>query len=278
MFTGKGGYIAPYTTLTVASGAIVQPQSTAGFWAFNLGSSNDFSYYADYWFEVGASYEESDATVSYTGGQFSSAEVITSLTHTKESTKDAEVVSYIAIRNNTLQKITAINYVGMLQLSNSSSTVDYTVASDVNATTEGNEFTINLTNISLYPGESIYICKLTIAKNQVYAGDYSVFLSSSSATVTLEEGSATRADIYFKRDFASGNLSIINGSTTEEGLQITGVTGLIDSAIKWNNSNQFIMQDANDSLAKFRTGQMIHLLSNITQNLSGYGYTNVTIS
>jgi len=281
VFTGKGGYIAPYSSLIVVSGANVLAQATTGFWSFNLGGSTNNEYSADYWFEVGTSYVESSSNISYSQvSNYSSAEVITSLAHTKESTQGADVVSLIALRNNTLQTITAINYRATIQLSNSSSTVTYSVESDVTPSKSGNTFTVNLTGLTLYPGESMFICKLTIAKNQAYSGDYSVFLSSSSATVNLAAGdSSSRTGIYFKRDFASGNLSIINASTDDEnGLQISGVSNIIGSGTKWNANNQFIMQDESDSLAKFRNGQIIHLLSNITSNLSGYSYSNLTIS
>lgn len=284
VFTGNG-YIAPYTSLVVASGVTVPTQSSNDFWAFNIGGSSDKSYFADYWFEVGVSYTTSSAQISYSAvPNYSSAEIMTSLTHTKESTKDGAVVSYIAIRNNTLQTITAINYEGTLQLSNTNNSVSYSVTNMGGTVTRngGNSFTIVFSGLTLYPGESIYICKLNINAGQSYNGDYNVFLSSSSATVTLAAGdSSSRTGIYFKRDFASGNLSIVNGNTAgtaENGLQISGLTGLIDAGTKWNSSNQFIMQDETDSLARFRNGQIIHLLSGVVTNLTNYNYSNITIS
>lgn len=283
VFTGTG-YIAPYTSLVVVSGVCVPAQST-NFWAFDLGGSNDKSFYADYWFEVGVSYTASESSVSYNAvNTYSSAEIMTSLTHTSESTEMSDVVSYIAIRNNTLQTISEVNYEGILQLAGSSSDVTYTVESDGTVTIDGinkNKFTINLTGLTLYPGESIFICKLTIAQGQSYDGDYSVKLTSSFAKAKLvENATANRTGIYFKRDFASGNLSIINANTsgTEQGLQINGLSGLIGGSTKWNSSNKFIMQDTDGTLAKFRNGQIINLLANITSNLSGYTYSNVELS
>ena len=285
VFTGNG-YIAPHSSLTVVSG-ITFPAGSID-WSFSMAGVSGFG--ADYWFEVGATYVESNTAVTYTtNNSYSSAEVMTTLMHTKESTQNNAVVSYIGIRNNTLQKITKITYNGTLQLGNVSDTFDYSLESSVTPTKTGNSFTIILSNIELYPGESVYICKITVAQGKSHGGNYMVSLVNSNCVVELAANQSTRSGIYFKRDFVSGNLSIVNSNasgTTEKGLQINNVTSLLGGSAKWNGSNQFIMQDTVDdqgnsktpSLAKFRNGQIILLRNDVTSNISGYGYTSLTIS
>ena len=274
------GYLPPYTSIIVVSGITVPYQSET-FWAFNFNGSSANSYYADYWLEVGVSYVEPSDATSYTMTTTHSAEIMTTLTNTKVSTTSGAVAAYIAIRNNTLQTMTALTYSGTMQLGATSNKVSFSLD---NGSISGNTFTVTLSGINLMPGESIFICKITIA-----SGQENVWLSSSDVSATLTSGVATnKTEVYFKRDFASGNLSIINASGLETGLSvsISGVTSnteLNGGSTKWSSDYKYITQDATDesgnpTLAVFRVGQLINLLSNITENVSSYSCKSLELS
>lgn len=275
----SSGYLAPYTSLTVVSGISVPKQTgDLAFWAFNFNNSTDNSYYADYWLEVGVSYTEPSTTTSYTMTTTHSAEIMTSLTNTRITTTTSAVNSYIAIRNNTLQTMTALVYSGTLQLGSTSNRVSFSLDNG-SIETNTNNFTVSLNGINLMPGESIFICRITINENQE-----DVWLSSSDVSATLTSGAAAeKTEVYFKRDFASGNLSIINASSSDTGLMVSidGVdsnTDLNGGSAKWSSTFEFITQDATKTLAVFNKGQMINLLSNITENVSSFSCQLKTIS
>lgn len=273
----NGIYLAPHTSLKVISGIYVTAQ-TLDDWKINI---NSIDYYADYWFEFEVNnINYSNATTNKT--ETTDAELITELT---SSTINAGEVSYIALRNNTSQIMTNITFTGKIVYKlNPTNTISYTLlnyATNASSTlSQTSNISVSFTGINLLPGESIILFKITAGSSSNNIG-----FSSYSTSCNLS-GTPTYSSIYAKRDFASGNLSVINPNATKSTLSVTlkdfsNSTTISDENIlnggsqKWNyESSSFrYVEKGSSSNAYLHSGQILNLLSNY------YGFDiNATIS
>lgn len=260
-FTSSGIYLAPHTTVELIESVYLIGQ-TLDNWKVTVGSN---SYYSDYWFVLEVvSVTSSTATTNKTST--SSAELITEL-------KDGTISSgttYIAVRNNTSQTMSNITFSGKLvNKVNSSNTVNYSLLNYATNTTSTltNTSTISVafTGINLLPGESIILAKITITSGA------NVGLNSESLTCSLSSV-PTYSTVYAKRDFASGNLSVINASDSISTLSLSlknfagNVTISNTSALvngdKWTYSTNFVYkQKTGTDNAYIHNGQIINLLA-----------------
>lgn len=260
-FASSGIYLAPHTTVELVESVYIIAQ-TLDNWKVTVGSN---SYYSDYWFVLEVvSVTSSNATTNKTST--SSAELITEL-------KDGTISSgttYIAVRNNTSQTMSNITFSGKLvNKVNSSNTVNYSLlnyATNTTSTlTHTGTISVAFTGINLLPGESIILAKITITSGS------NVGLSGESLTCALSSV-PTYSTMYAKRDFASGNLSVINASDSISTLSlslknfagnvtITDTSKLANSE-KWTYSTNLIYKQKNGTdNAYIHNGQIINLLA-----------------
>lgn len=260
-FSSNGIYLAPHTSLTVISGIYVSAQSLED-WKITVNSNE---YYADYWFSLEVnSLTYSNATLNKTST--SDAELITDLTTASINSGE---YAYVAIRNNTSQIMTNVSFSGTLVYrTNPTDSISYTLVNySTNATTtsSSNNISISFTGINLLPGESIILCKITISgsKNNIGFSTYSV----SSALGSTPSYSA----VYAKRDFASGNLTVINPNTTKSNLKFTltaggsavAVNSLVGGSAKWvyeNSSFRYVEKNSTVD-AYIQSNQILNVLS-----------------
>ena len=267
-FTSNGIYVAPHTTVNVVDSVFVSSQ-TLNDWKIQVGGVD---YYADYWFVLEVTnITTSNATTNKTST--SSAELITDLMDGTMGTG----TTYISVRNNTSQIMTNITYSFKLNnISNASSSVGYSYTNySTNATATGTQtstISISFNGVNLLPGESIILVQLTITSGS------DVGLASSTITCALGN-TPTYTIVYAKRDFASGNLSIINKTANVQTLSLTlknfAGTALTDASIlnggttKWQYSSNFKYVQKNSSQSAYiLSGQVLNVLSNyFTQNI-----------
>lgn len=266
-FSSNGIYIAPHTSLKVISGIYVVGQ-TLSDWKITVG---DNGYYADYWFEFelnSISYSTTTATKTST----TDAELITTLT---TASINAGESSYVAVRNNTFQTMTSISFSGtFVTRDNPTNSISYSLtnySTNSTATQTSNQISISLTNINLLPGESVIICKITAGSSMTNLG-----FTSCSSSASL--GSApSYTSIYAKRDFASGNLTIINPTTDKTNIKVSltaGSASLSDPSIltsgtdKWayENSQFRYTQKKSSEDAYIQAGQILNVLSSYYAN------------
>ena len=161
-------------------------------------------------------------------------------------------------------------------ISNASSSVGYSYTNySTNATATGTQtstISISFNGVNLLPGESIILVQLTITSGS------DVGLASSTITCALGN-TPTYTIVYAKRDFASGNLSIINKTANVQTLSLTlknfAGTALTDASIlnggttKWQYSSNFKYVQKNSSQSAYiLSGQVLNVLSNyFTQNI-----------
>lgn len=267
-FTSSGIYLAPYTTINIVESVLVSSQ-TLNDWKINVGGVD---YYSDFWFVLEVTnITVSTATTNKTST--SSAELITELV---DGTMGSGT-TYISARNNTSQIMTNVVFAGKLNnMTNASSSVAYSYVNySTNASASGTQTTtmsITFNGVNLLPGESIILAKVTISSGS------NVGLVSS--TLTCQLGSTpTYNTVYAKRDFASGNLSVINKTDSVKTLSLTlanyantaltDVTLLNGGADKWSYSSNFkYVQKNSKASAYLLSGQVLNILSNYyTQNL-----------
>ncbi len=260
-FTSSGIYLAPNTTVELVESVYLLGQ-TLDDWKVTVGSNG---YYSDYWFVLEV-VSVTSSTASTNKTSTSSAELITEL---KDGTMSTGI-SYIAVRNNTLQTMSNINFSGkLINKVNSSNTVSYSLLNYATNTTttlsQSSTISIAFTGINLLPGESIILAKVTITSGS------NVGLSAESLTCALSSA-PTYSTVYAKRDFASGNLSVINAGDTPVTLSlslsnfagnvtITDKSTLVDSE-KWDYSTNFVYkQKTGTDGAYIHDGQIINLLA-----------------
>lgn len=262
-FESNGIYLAPNTSVNLIDGVYIAAQTVADW----LVTINGTDYYADYWFELeisGISYGVAQTNKTST----KSAELISELT---TATISSGNVSYIAIRNNTSQIMTNVSFTGkILNTVNNSYNVAYSLLNyATNATsnnTQASSISITFTGVNLRPGESIILAKITVT-----SGSNIGLASGYACSCTL--GSTPSTAVYAKRDFASGNLSIVNPTATITTLSLTmknfagnvtlsDVNLLNGSTNKWSYSSNFkyIEKNTNNS-AYIHTNQLLNVLT-----------------
>lgn len=267
-FTSSGIYLAPYTTVNVVESVLVASQ-TLNDWKITVGG---VEYYSDYWFVLEVTnVTVSSATTNKTST--SSGELITELADGTINTG----TTYISARNNTSQIMTNVVFSAKLNnMTNASNSVGYSLLDYSTNTTstksQSDTFTITFTGVNLLPGESIILAKITITSGS------NVGLVSPSLTCALSS-TPTYTTVYAKRDFASGNLSVINKTADLSTLSLTlknyantalsDITILNGGADKWSYSSSFkYIQKGTANSAYILSGQLLNILSGYyTQNI-----------
>lgn len=264
VFTSKtGSYIAPHTSLTLISGVYVSGTDSAS-WSFDVATT---TYYADYWFTVGITGLTYSTATTSTNFTTNSLELLTTINNSSLSSGD---VSYIAVKNNTIQTVSSLTFNATLENSvSSSNTVNYSCLNYATNATQSNQISISFSGINLLPGESIILCKITIT-----SGANVRFAKTSNGTknYTLSAtlgATTTYTSPYIKRDIASGNVSLINPTSNDVEsvtVKLTNFAGnvtlsdvsKINYSAYWTYSNGFVYDGILNGY------QLINMLSDYT--------------
>lgn len=261
-FSSSGIYLAPHTTVNLIENVYIAGQTQLSDWQITL---DDTAFYADYWFVLEVS-NLVVTTASTNKTSSSSAELISELVDGTISSG----TSYISMRNNTSQIITQVVFSANLKnIVSTSYSVSYTylnyATNASTSATQASTISITFSNVNLLPGESIILAKITLLSGA------NVGITSYTLTSTLG-GTPTYSSVYAKRDFASGNLSVVNGGTNIEALSVSlknfaGTVTLTDTS-KLTNSDKWSYAESvfnytektNSNASYLHGGQIINIL------------------
>ncbi|MBQ8431047.1 MAG: hypothetical protein IJX26_03830, partial [Clostridia bacterium] len=269
-FATNGISIAPHSSISLISGVdIANSDAVSANWLIELGEGNSAkSFHADYWFEV----ETSSVSSAITDATYSSTTTAEFITELDNGTINSGASSYVAVRNNTLQTISNITFTANLaNISNLTNDIAYNLTNYATSSTtqnnsQANNISITFTGINLLPGESLILCLIEVTSGS------NVGFTSYSINATLSS-KPTLTNVYLKRDMASGNVSVINGTSETQSLSVVladfanyggnSPTVINDVSLLNGGEDKWTYNSADNSLTfegDFLAGQMINLL------------------